>query len=96
MSLFSKELCRYLRPPTAVSRVIEEAPLLCLEVVSPDDRIHDITSRAEDYIQLGVPETWIFDPETQKVYVYSTAGLHEVPGGTPPPHSPKPRGSKHD
>jgi Uma2 family endonuclease len=58
--------------------VIEKAPLLCIEIVSPDDRLNDLTERAQDYVILGVPETWILDPETRKAYVYSTNGLHEV------------------
>jgi Uma2 family endonuclease len=60
--------------------VIEEAPLLCIEIVSPDDRIKDQTERARDYISLGVPQTWILDPEEKRAYVFSTAGLHEAAG----------------
>jgi Uma2 family endonuclease len=59
--------------------VIEQAPLLCIEVVSPDDRVKDLTERAKDYLALGVPETWIFDPETREAFVYSAAGLHSAP-----------------
>jgi Uma2 family endonuclease len=62
------------RPP-----VIEEAPLLCVEVVSPDDRLKDQVDRARDYVVLGVQETWIFDPQTKSAYVYSQTGLREVP-----------------
>ena len=62
--------------------VIEEPPLLCIEIVSPDDRLNDLSTRAQDYTDLGVPETWILDPETKKAYVYSRAGLHETPADT--------------
>jgi Uma2 family endonuclease len=58
--------------------VIEQPPLLCIEIVSPDDRLKDLTERAHDYLTLGVPETWILDPETRKAFTYSTGGLHEV------------------
>ena len=61
--------------------VIEEPPLLCVEIVSPDDRLKQLTERAQDYTSLGVPETWILDPETRKAYVYSEAGLHELMPG---------------
>ena len=37
--------------------VIEQAPLLCIEIVSPDDRLRDLTERAQDYLAAGVPET---------------------------------------
>jgi Uma2 family endonuclease len=49
--------------------VIEQPPLLCVEIVSPDDRLNHLTERAADYASLGVPETWILDPETRKAYV---------------------------
>ena len=61
--------------------VIETAPLLCLEIVSSDDRLRELTERASDYLALGVPETWIFDPAERRAYVYSANGLHEAPRG---------------
>ena len=63
--------------------VIEEAPLLCIEIVSPDDRIKDLIERAEDYRTLGVPVTWILDPETKKAFTYSEHGLQQLPPGVP-------------
>jgi Uma2 family endonuclease len=63
--------------------VIEEAPLLCIEIVSPDDRLKDLTERAQDYVLLGVPETWILDPETRRAFRYTSTGLNETrPIGT--------------
>ena len=61
--------------------VIQQPPLLCIEIVSPDDRIKDLTERARDYVTLGVPETWILDPAEKQAYVYSAAGLHQVQPG---------------
>ena len=57
--------------------VIELPPLLCIEIVSPDDRLKDLIERAKDYRSLGVPETWILDPEEKQAYVYAS-GLHQV------------------
>lgn len=62
--------------------VIEVPPLLCIEIVSPDDRLRNLTERALDYLQLGVPETWILDPAEKRAYIYSAAGLHEAPAGS--------------
>jgi Uma2 family endonuclease len=42
--------------PAEASRpelVIEEAPLLCIEVVSPKDRLANLVERAGDYLSLG-------------------------------------------
>jgi Uma2 family endonuclease len=62
--------------PSAASypSVIEEPPLLCIEVVSPDDRLSDLVIRAGDYLTLRVPVTWILDPETKQSFVYSDQG----------------------
>lgn len=57
--------------------VIEQAPLLCIEVVSPNDRMADLVLRAGDYLELGVPVTWIFDPKKKKSWVYSDQGTVE-------------------
>jgi Uma2 family endonuclease len=57
--------------------VIEQPPLLCIEVVSPDDRLSDLVIRAGDYLTLGVPVTWIFDPETKRSFIYSDQGTVE-------------------
>jgi Uma2 family endonuclease len=46
-----------------------------------DDRLKDVTERAQDYVALGVPETWILDLETKEAFVYSPAGLHKVQPG---------------
>jgi Uma2 family endonuclease len=57
--------------------VIEHAPLLCIEIVSPDDRMSDLVMRAGDYLDCGVPETWILDPENKRSYIYDQDGLRE-------------------
>ena len=57
--------------------IIREAPLLCLEVLSPEDRMSRVRRRCEDFLQMGVAEIWIFDPELRIAYVLSAAGLVE-------------------
>lgn len=58
--------------------IIESPPLVCIEVISPDDRMRDLTARGRDYLEFGVAETWILDPQERQAYVYSAAGLHQV------------------
>ena len=60
-----------------MSSVINQPPLLCIEVVSPDDRLPDLVIRAGDYLSLGVPVTWILDPESKRVFIYSEQGTVE-------------------
>jgi Uma2 family endonuclease len=54
--------------------VIEQAPMLCIEIVSPDDKLPDLIIRAGEYLTLGVPVTWILDPEKKQVFLYSDQG----------------------
>lgn len=66
-----------LPPAASYPRVIEQAPLLCIGIVSPDDKLPDLVVRAGDYLSMGVPVTWILDPETKRAFVYSDEGTVE-------------------
>lgn len=50
-------------------QVVTIAPLLCIEILSPDDDMPRILERCWEYNELGVPESWIFDPETKSAFV---------------------------
>jgi Uma2 family endonuclease len=49
---------------------------LVVEVVSPDDESHDRDYREKraDYCELGIPEYWIVDPQTQRITVLVLEG----------------------
>ena len=51
------------------TQIIREAPLLCLEVKSPEFTLKREVTRAQDYLRMGVPEVWIFDPESRTAYI---------------------------
>ena len=55
--------------------VLLRPPFLCVEVLSPEDRI----SRAEivlaDYFAMGVPNIWLIDPMRRSAYTYGAGGL---------------------
>jgi Uma2 family endonuclease len=55
----------------ARERIIRHAPLLCIEVLSPRDRLNAMRKRVQDFLDMGVAEVWIFDPETRTAYVCS-------------------------
>ena len=52
-------------------RIIRHAPLLCIEVLSPRDRLNAMRKRVQEFLDMGVAEVWIFDPETRTAYVCS-------------------------
>ncbi len=61
-------------------QVVTVAPLLCIEIFSPDDRGARILERCWEYFELGVPETWLFDPETKRAFVTKDRTLTEASG----------------
>ncbi len=44
-------------------------PYLCIEVLSPEDRIPRALKVAKDYFRMGVPNVWIVDPADRIAYV---------------------------
>ena len=45
--------------------VIVEAPVLVVEILSPDDTYTETQSRSADYLRMGVPCVWIIDPTSR-------------------------------
>jgi Uma2 family endonuclease len=56
-------------------RVIRYAPLLCVEILSPEDRMGDILEKVAEYAALGVADIWVIDPRKRLGYYASSSGL---------------------
>jgi Uma2 family endonuclease len=55
-------------------------PLLCIEILR-DERFSDAQKRYNDYLDAGVAEIWILDPNTRRAYTVTKAeGLREFKG----------------
>ncbi len=67
-----------LRRGTKVSRIVREAPLLCIEVLSPEDTWTKMRARLNDYLALGVQHIWCFDPEAREARRYTADGFELV------------------
>jgi Uma2 family endonuclease len=50
-------------------------PLLCVEILSPEDRLPRAARVMEDYARMGVPNLWLLDPQDRVAYIYSSDGL---------------------
>jgi Uma2 family endonuclease len=67
-----------LRPDAPRERVTQTPPVLCIEILSPEDRL----SRAEvvlaDYFAMGVANIWLIDPIRQAAFTFNATGLNIV------------------
>ena len=53
---------------------------LCIEILSPGDRMSEMLAKCEDYHAWGVEATWIVDPESRQAWEYRRGSrLIEVP-----------------
>lgn len=62
-------------------RIITHPPLLCIEVLSPEDRLKRMRKRVQDFFDMGVPEVWIFDPATRSVHLCTGSSMTERKSG---------------
>ena len=62
--------------------VLTKPPFICIEILSPEDRMSRVEVRINDYLAMGVPYVWVLDPETRQAFVATAAtGLQEVKSG---------------
>ena len=59
-------------------QIIRTAPMLCIEILSPEDTLRKMLIRIEDYFAMGVPHVWIFDPQKQNVTVCQPGAVRSV------------------
>lgn len=57
-----------LRADTPDEQVITHPPLICIEILSPEDRFGRMEERIGDYLKLGVKEVWVIDPVVVQGY----------------------------
>lgn len=51
-----------------------KAPELCIEILSPDQRLKKITEKAKHYIDWGASDVWIIDPEKRTAWQMQSDG----------------------
>jgi Uma2 family endonuclease len=61
--------------------IVREAPFLCIEILSPEDRMSRFHERITDYFQMGVQYVWLLDPESKRAFCYTPGEMHEILDG---------------
>jgi Uma2 family endonuclease len=62
-------------------RIITRAPIVCIEILSPEDRVSRVQKRITDYLAFGVRYVWLLDPVKKQAFVYTEGENHEVTDG---------------
>ena len=73
------EIC-VVRQGGPVERVGVTAPLLCLEILSPEDRPGRVMRRLDDFVAMGVEHLWVVDPGDRSAATYTRLGMKRVEG----------------
>jgi Uma2 family endonuclease len=63
-----------------LERVRVTAPLIAIEILSPEDRLPRVLVRLEDLRKMGILHIWLLDPEERVAFTYTDAGLKQVIG----------------
>ena len=59
-------------------QIFRTPPLICLEVLSKDDRLSQMQERVDDYLAFGVPYVWILDPTRREAWRCTADGMRKV------------------
>lgn len=67
-----------LRATAKRERVTVTPPLVCIEILSPEDRLARAKLVLADYLTMGVENIWLIDPMRRAAFTYDATGLHEA------------------
>jgi Uma2 family endonuclease len=67
--------------PEPDEQIFTKPPFLCIEVLSPEDRMSRMQDKIDDYLAFGVAYVWVVDPQTRKAWIYTSEAMREVRDG---------------
>jgi Uma2 family endonuclease len=62
-----------------LQNVVEEPPLLVVEILSPSTAASDRRAKLALYARFGIPEYWIVDPERSRLIAYVLTDRAYIP-----------------
>ncbi|HUN95836.1 MAG TPA: Uma2 family endonuclease [Bradyrhizobium sp.] len=66
---------------TPREQILTHPPLIAIEILSPEDRVSRMQVKFDDYIQFGVKNIWVVDPETRRAWTVDRFGMHLAESG---------------
>lgn len=67
-----------LRGDAPREKVTETPPLICIEILSPEDRLARAQLVLSDYLAMGVQNVWLIDPMRRSAHTFDGNGLHHA------------------
>lgn len=67
--------------PEPDEQIFTHPPFLCIEILSPEDRMSRMQVKIDDYLRFGVQYVWVVDPQTRKAWIYTPGIMREVRDG---------------
>jgi len=67
-----------LRSDAPREQVTTTPPLICFEILSPEDRIPRTKLVLADYLAMGVANIWLVDPIRRAAFTFDAQGLHDA------------------
>lgn len=60
------------------SKLVDGLPILAVEILSPEDKLEEISAKIQEYLEVGIPLVWVVDPDFGTVCVYRPAKEPEL------------------
>jgi Uma2 family endonuclease len=67
--------------PRPQGKIVQQAPIAVAEVLSPEDGMHRVQQRIDDYLKFGVSAVWVLDPEDKRAFIHTSGGSREAKDG---------------
>lgn len=67
--------------PEPDEQIFTRPPFLCVEILSPEDRMSRMQEKIDDYLGFGVRYVWLVNPHSRRAYVYTSEGMTEAKDG---------------
>ena len=70
-----------LREGTKRERILTHAPLIAIEIQSPEDTLRRTAAKAAEYLAFGIENVWVIDPDARVAYRGTASSLELVRSG---------------
>ncbi len=67
--------------PEPDEQIFTTPPFVCIEILSPDDRMEEVQEKIDEYLAFGVRYVWLINPRSRRAYVYTAEGIGEAKDG---------------